>query len=265
MLDAPVADRFYLGTGIFFIFVFMSLFSIFWFVYRVKRSAKDEINRHHHTDESAILNFALREWYYEKIRAFEEYFIEHRVTPNQLTLMGFLISLAAALFFHFGLIGAAGWMVLASGTFDIFDGVVARRTNQSSKYGSYFDSVLDRYAEMIVWAGILSYYLRNPNVMSDVMVWVVFAAMVGSQMVSYTRAKSENSGVFAKVGIMQRPERFVYLGFGALFSSQLNAAFAPWVSQRQWLFAGVVVFIAVMSNLTAIRRLRYTLAALKGV
>lgn len=265
MLDAPVPYRFYLGMGVFLSFLVTSFISIFWFVFRVKRSAKDEINRHHHTDESAILNLAIREWYYEKIRAFEEYFILHKVTPNQLTLFGFFISLAAGFLFHLGLIGAAGWMVLASGTFDIFDGVVARRTNQSTKYGSYFDSVLDRYAEMIVWGGILSYYLQNQSGFSGVMIWVVFAAMVGAQMVSYTRAKSENSGVFAKVGIMQRPERFVYLGFGALFSSQLNAGLSPWISQRQWIFAGVVIFISLMSNLTAIRRLQYTLAALKGV
>jgi len=163
--------------------------------------------------------------------------------------------------YHFQLIASAGWMVLVAGTFDILDGAIARKTGQNSKSGAYFDSVLDRYAEMVVYAGILSYYLQK----GSWLLWMVVLAMVGAQMVSYTRAKAENAGVESKRGIMQRPERFVYLGFGSILSSYFNAGLALWLPQEQYLLAATIIFIGVMSNITAWQRFRSAFLQLKKV
>jgi CDP-diacylglycerol--glycerol-3-phosphate 3-phosphatidyltransferase len=263
MSDFPTVleNRYLWGWGIFFLFLAQGLISILWYAYKVKREVKDLINQNHDKTGSPILSETLREWYFEKLRAFEDFFIRHRFTPNMLTCIGFSFSILAASLFHFKWVGAGGWFVLVAGTFDILDGTVARKTNNCSPSGSYFDSVLDRYAEMIVYAGLLSYYLQSTQ---RWMIWVVLLAMVGAQMVSYTRAKAESVGVQAKVGIMQRPERFVFLGFGAFFSSHLNAALSPWIPQGQYLLMATVLFITFMTNLTAIRRFRFAFLHLKG-
>ena len=260
MLDFEPSQRLIWGFGIFGLFVFQAISSIALFLYGVNRAQKDLISEHHVPEGSAILSSHHREWYFEKIRPFEDFFIRHNFTPNMLTCFGFVLSVLAAAFYHFHWIGAAGWIVLVAGTFDILDGTVARRTNRMSRSGAFFDSVLDRYAEMIIYMGLMSHYIQMQNFP---MMWVVVGAIIGAQMVSYTRARAENAGVTGKVGIMQRPERFVYLGFGSLFSSHLNAAFSPWLQQKQYLLATTIMFIALMSNLTAARRFRSAFEELK--
>lgn len=261
MLHASDLQRFYLSVGIWsFWLLVWGLTFFYFFRIRMKQDEKDAINAGHDKSGSVILSSRIREWYFDKIRPFEEFFIARRMTPNHLTICGFCFSLAAAYFYHIGWIGFAGWMVVSSGTFDIFDGLVARKTNQVTKSGAFFDSVLDRYAEMIVYMGILSHALRTHN---TALLWTVVFATMGAQMVSYTRARAEAVGVTGKVGIMQRPERYVFLGFGSFFSSYLNGLFGLWIKSQHYIFFGVVAFIALMSNITAYRRLQTGFQALK--
>jgi CDP-diacylglycerol--glycerol-3-phosphate 3-phosphatidyltransferase len=135
------------------------------------------------------------------------------ITANRVTVVGFCIVVVSA-----GLIAAGqlllGAIVLVAGSLlDAVDGALARATGGSTAFGSFLDSTLDRAAEAILYAGIVAYYLRTG---ADP-IWPVLlalAALVGSFMVSYTRAKAEAIGLTASVGLAPRTERLVLIVAG---------------------------------------------------
>ena len=110
-------------------------------------------------------------------------------------------------------IGWGGGIILFAGLFDMMDGQVARIGKMSSTFGALYDSVLDRYSELTVFFGICFYLINQGYVISSI---VAFIALIGSLMVSYVRARAEGLGLECKVGFMQRPERVVLTGLGAL-------------------------------------------------
>ena len=145
-----------------------------------------------------------------------------RISPNALTFIGLVINIAAA--FLFGHANAAngdrmfffaGLVIFGAGIFDMVDGRVARRINKVTVFGSFFDSVIDRYSDVVLFFGLLVYYGRINRFR-----YVVLAAfvMVTSLMVSYTRARAESLIGQCKVGFMERPERIVLILLGALFN-----------------------------------------------
>ncbi|HJY21534.1 MAG TPA: CDP-alcohol phosphatidyltransferase family protein, partial [Hanamia sp.] len=157
----------------------------------------------------------------------------------------------------------AGALILFSGLFDMLDGQVARIGNMSSKYGALFDSVLDRYSEMIMFLGICYYLIAYHYFLSSLF---AFIALIGSMMVSYTRARSEGLGIENKGGVMQRPERIVLIGVSALacgitahFIGEDYKYYIPGTSIR--IFETITVFtlpitvMAVLTNITALKRL----------
>src|SRR6266699_2754649 len=162
-----------------------------------------------------------------------------RIHPNVLTFLGLLINIWAAFLFAAGRFQAAGLVIIGAGLFDMVDGRVARETNQVTRFGGYFDSVLDRYSDLALLMGLLVYYgiINRPF-------YVVLTAIVmtASVMVSYTRARAENTIPSCKVGFMERPERVVLLIIGALFDRM----------------APVLWVIAILSNLTVIHRMVFT-------
>jgi CDP-diacylglycerol--glycerol-3-phosphate 3-phosphatidyltransferase len=169
------------------------------------------------------------------------------VHPNALTTTGFVVTLAAGLFFHQDHVRTAGLFVLLGGLFDLLDGRVARESGLASKFGSFYDSTLDRISEIVVYLGLASLYndLR-PDVEDVAMVYVVMLAMAGSLMVSYTRARAQGLGLDCKVGLMQRPERVVLLGVASMFFGlDFDGLFLDLV----------IVLVAVLTNLTAIHRI----------
>jgi len=137
-----------------------------------------------------------------------------KIHPNVLTFLGLVINIAAAVLLAAGRFRAAGLVIIGAGLFDMVDGRVARETNQVTRFGGFFDSVLDRYSDLALLMGLLVYYgnIRRPF-------YVVLTAIVmtGSVMVSYTRARAENTIPSCKVGFMERPERVVLLIIGAFF------------------------------------------------
>ena len=157
----------------------------------------------------------LRNWYLSLITPVVNFFIAHKLNPNHFTTAGFVLSLATAYVFAKGSIPLAGALVLLAGTFDIIDGRVARATNRVTKFGALYDSTLDRYAEVTVFFGIAYYFVDHGFLWRSV---AVSMALGGSLMVSYIRARAEGLNFECKVGIMQRPERIVLLGLGALAS-----------------------------------------------
>jgi CDP-diacylglycerol--glycerol-3-phosphate 3-phosphatidyltransferase len=164
--------------------------------------------------------------------------VKRRVHPNVLTTLGFLVTLGAALAFFVGEVRAGGLIVLLAGIFDILDGRVARETGLASKFGSFYDSTLDRISELVIYASLISLFLESRY---PWMVYVTFAAAGGALMVSYTRARAEALGIPCKVGMMQRPERVVGLGVGAMLG--LKALLV------------VLSALAILSIFTAVERI----------
>jgi CDP-diacylglycerol--glycerol-3-phosphate 3-phosphatidyltransferase len=134
---------------------------------------------------------------------------------------------------------AAGLVVVGAGLFDMVDGRVARATDRVTRFGGCFDSVLDRYSDLALFMGLLVYYASINRFFYIVLTAVV---MTGSVMVSYSRARAENSIPKCKVGFLERPERVVLIIIGALFNR---------MAQVLWV-------IAILSNITVIHRMIYT-------
>jgi len=162
-----------------------------------------------------------------------------RIHPNVLTFLGLVINIAAAFLFARGRFRWAAAVVIGAGLFDMVDGRVARATDRVTRFGGFFDSVLDRYSDLALFMGLLVYY-ASINRFGYIVITAV--VMTGSVMVSYTRARAECSIPRCKVGFLERPERVVLIIIGALFDRM----------------APVLWVIAVLSNLTVIHRMIYT-------
>src|SRR6266581_127268 len=158
-----------------------------------------------------------------------------RIHPNVLTFLGLLINIVAAFLLAAGHFQAAALVVIGAGLFDMVDGRVARETNRVTRFGGFFDSVLDRYSDL----ALLVYYAAINRFGYIVLTAIV---MTGSVMVSYTRARAENTIPKCKVGFLERPERVVLLIIGGLFDRM----------------APVLWVLAVLSNVTVIHRMIYT-------
>ena len=162
-----------------------------------------------------------------------------RINPNFLTFLGLVINIVAAWQFARGRFLAAGLVVIGAGIFDLVDGPVARRTNRVTRFGGFLDSVVDRYSDLALYMGLLVYYASISRFFYIVLTAIV---MTGSVLVSYTRARAENSIPSCKVGFLERPERIVLIIIGALFNRM----------------APVLWVIAVLSNVTVVHRMIYT-------
>jgi Phosphatidylglycerophosphate synthase len=162
-----------------------------------------------------------------------------RIHPNFLTFIGLVINVGAAVLLGVGRFFEAGLVITGAAIFDMIDGRVARETNQVTRFGGFFDSVLDRYSDLGLLMGLLVYYASIGRNFYVVLTAVVMTASV---MISYTRARAENTIPSCKVGFMERPERVVLLIIGALFNRM----------------APVLWVIAVLGNLTVAHRMIYT-------
>jgi len=172
------------------------------------------------------------------------------VTPNTLTVIGLLLSILAAVVIAQGLLVAGGLLVLFAGIFDMFDGAMARVRHEATTFGAFFDSTLDRYSESIILLGLLLYTLQRPDLHDAIwpfaneqrwMITLIFIAVVGSLMVSYTKARAEGLGLECKTGLLARPERVVILAIGLLSGTTILAVF----------------LLAILSQVTAIERIVY--------
>jgi CDP-diacylglycerol---glycerol-3-phosphate 3-phosphatidyltransferase len=169
-----------------------------------------------------------------------------RINPNALTLIGLGVNTVAAVLFGYAtadnqrrMFFYAGLVIIGSGFFDLVDGRVARASNQVTRFGGFFDSVVDRYSDVSLFFGLLVFYARGNRFFYVVLTALV---MTGAVMVSYARARAESLIGSCRVGFLERPERLVLLIIGALFN---RMAPALWV-------------IAVLSNITVIHRILYT-------
>src|SRR5215213_11810130 len=173
--------------------------------------------------ETKPLKVKLQFGIYKILDPFVNLLIKIGFTPNTVTVIGFILNIGVAVIFIVGAekgnrgdlsyVGWAGALILFAGLFDMLDGQVARLGNMSSTFGALFDSVLDRYSEFVMFLGICYYLVSHHYFFSSLF---AFIALIGSMMVSYTRARAEGLGIECKGGLMQRPERVVLVGTSAL-------------------------------------------------
>lgn len=168
------------------------------------------------------------------------------ISPNQLTLIGLLLQAGVAAVIALGHLPLAGILLIFSAVFDAFDGALARMTGRTSRFGAFFDSTLDRYAEAVVLFGLLVYVNGQPDSRTEVL--LIYAAVVGSLLVSYTRAKAESLGIPCTEGILTRAERVALIVIGLLLSGWQPVAALPNV------LTIVLWLLAILSNITAVQR-----------
>lgn len=174
-------------------------------------------------------------------------FVRSGLSPNALSTIGFVITMSAGVAFFYGELQVGGALVLLGGFFDVVDGYVARQTERVTKFGSFYDSTLDRISEVMVFMGVFSLYNgEEPNIGEPWMVYVVALALAGSLLVSYTRARAEGMGIECRVGLMQRLERVLLLGIATLF-------FGSW--REGLVLTWVMLLMAALTNLTLVYRI----------
>jgi len=162
-----------------------------------------------------------------------------QVNPNILTFTGVLISFWAAWEFGYGRFFQGGLVIILAGMFDMLDGEVARVSRSETRFGAFYDSVIDRYSDVIILQGLMVYYARKQMLGYVVLVGVVF---MGAVLTSYARARAESLIPSCKIGFMERPERIVLLIIGGL-ANRMEAVL--WV-------------LAVLGNWTVMDRIYYT-------
>jgi phosphatidylglycerophosphate synthase len=191
-----------------------------------------------------------------------------------VTTIGLVLNIGVAIIFISGAeegrrgdlryVGWAGGLILFAGLFDMLDGQVARLGNMSSQFGALYDSVLDRYSELILFLGICYYLVSHHYFMSSLF---AFIGLIGSMMVSYTRARAEGLGIECKDGLMQRPERVIIIGVSALACGVASRWMGgdykiAWPDTNFPVFETISIFtipltiMAFLANYTAIGRLR---------
>jgi CDP-diacylglycerol--glycerol-3-phosphate 3-phosphatidyltransferase len=169
------------------------------------------------------------------------------LSPNSLTVTGFLVSAAAAAALGTGYFVVGGVLVLLAGAFDMLDGPLARAKGKATTFGAMLDSSLDRLSEAAVLLGVLVYYVRHEGTWE---IWLPYVTFVGSVMVSYLRARAEGLGLKCEVGLFTRAERVAVLAVGLIIGQWLELAVAVAMS-----LLAALAFVTVAQRLLHVRQL----------
>ena len=185
-----------------------------------------------------VTNWA-RKWGASVIQPIALFLAKLGLTPNAITVLGFLMTAAVAVVLATGHIQLAGVLLIGTLAFDAVDGTLARLMGTASRFGAFLDSTLDRWAEVVLYGALVWVFLENGQ---DTGVLLAVAAMATSLMVSYTRARAEGVGLQCKEGLLTRFERLVILIAGLIFN------------QIIWALA----IIAILAGITAVQRIWVT-------
>ena len=223
--------------------------------------------------ERLPVRIRLQKGIYTVINPFVKLLIKLGLTPNVVTTIGFVLNIGVVIIFINGVeegnrgdlsyVGWAGGLILFAGLFDMLDGQVARIGKMGSTFGALYDSVLDRYSELVMFFGICYYLVGHHYFLSSIF---AFIAMIGSMMVSYTRARAEGLGIECKDGLMQRPERIITIGVSAILCGITahyiggdHKWYLPGISfhvlETMSIFTVPIALMAVLTNITALKRL----------
>ena len=179
-----------------------------------------------------------------------------RMNPNALTFIGLLINVGCAFLYGQGLFFVAGLVMIVANLFDVLDGSVARYRGRVTRFGAFFDSVIDRYSDVVVFVGIMVFYARDTARHSTLLVALTGIALVGSVMISYSRARAESLDIACKVGFLERPERVVLLIIGSLTEIPWSAG--PLLHSFLHKMPQVLWVLAVLSHWTVVHRIYHT-------
>ncbi len=166
--------------------------------------------------------------------------------PNSLTFIGTGINGVGAWALAVGQWGWAAGLIILAGFFDVFDGAMARNCHKETVFGSFLDSVLDRYSDLVLLLGLLIFYGRKGEILEQVLMVV---AIMGTAIVPYTRARAESLMPRCNVGILERPERILLLFLGAAIPSVMPV---------------ILWILAIFTNVTVLQRVRYARQYLKS-
>lgn len=191
---------------------------------------------------------AIKAGYLRVIEPVADFLVRRRVNPNVITTFGTACTLTGAVVYATGHIMTAGWIIALTALFDVLDGTVARRTGQSSVFGAFYDSTLDRVADGGVLAGLAVFYASSVIYHNIYMLVVCLLGIIGTFLVSYTRARAAALGIDAKVGVMQRPERVVLLSVPQAFFG---------LALHGWVLMAIVVLLTVTAWITAVQRISF--------
>lgn len=202
-----------------------------------------------------VLGSFIRSWFYWFIRPIEWVSLTLRLSPTAFNLLGVAFGVLAGVCFATGRVNLGGWAVLLGGAADVLDGRIARARDMANQRGAFLDSTLDRFAEVGAFVGLAVMYRASAPALA-----LVATALGGSLLVSYARARGESLGVVCKVGVMQRAERLLLVGFGGI----LDPAVTAW---QEWtagtLLLGLIGLMAVGTIGTAAYRTAWIAARLE--
>jgi len=164
------------------------------------------------------------------------FFNQLGIHPNTMTILGLIGNAIGAIFLALGHMTIGGLIILAMGPVDALDGTMARLRGETSAFGAFVDSVTDRYSELVIFGGLLFYYVQQGNLLGAILVYLSAA---GSVMVSYTRARGQSLGYDTKVGLLSRFERYMILAPALILNYPIVAL---WI-------------LAILANFTALQRI----------
>jgi phosphatidylglycerophosphate synthase len=188
------------------------------------------------TSSKKTLSDYLRLWFKWVLDPLGKFFNSLGLTPNMMTMLGLVGNSVGAYYLARGELFTGGILVLLMTPIDALDGTMARLRGESSDFGAFVDSVSDRYAELIIYGGLLYHFLRLGEPLGGLL---VFGAAAGSVLVSYVKARAEGLGYEAKVGLLTRVERYLVLAPALVFNQ---------------LIIGLAI-IALFANITALQRI----------
>lgn len=159
------------------------------------------------------------------------------INPNIITFIGMIITSSSGFVIPFNLF-LGGILILVGGFFDLIDGVIARANRRTTKFGALFDSTLDRIADGFIFFGIIWYFSKIGDTIA---LLLTVLCMIASFLISYVRSRAEGLGVSCNIGIIERPERLIFLALGCL-----TALLFP-----------ILLILTVLSWITVIQRILY--------
>ncbi|MDY6933649.1 MAG: CDP-alcohol phosphatidyltransferase family protein [Spirochaetota bacterium] len=232
------------------------LLVVFSFIY--PRRAKDPIvlERMH----KSFLGVFLREFWYWVTLPFISIFRILKLTPNMITGISLVFALISGYYYYRGNFAFAGWILIISGTLDILDGRLARTTGQVSQEGAFFDSCVDRYCDGLVFMGLALYFRNDFLVLSTSIM-----ALIGSEVVSYARAKGESVGIESYRGLMQRGERIFLLSSISVLHPFFMVVLSEYGIKAEYPMIIVIIILAFSTNYTAVDRIVTTFKKIRNL
>ncbi len=191
-----------------------------------------------------MLTDMVRQWFRGIINPIARFISWTGISPDGVTLVGFLLTVAVGILLSQSYVRLAGALLIIAGIFDALDGTLARLLNRVTPFGAFFDSTMDRFSEATIFLGILIHFQKQG---ASTEVILAYIAIVGSLMVSYTRARAEGIGISVRGGFLTRFERAVIMTTAMIFN-QLTLAL--WI-------------LAPLTNFTALQRIWLTWRAVQ--